>query len=64
MFTGALLLVPVSPLLIFGFGPIPAMGIAGGGVALLLFYFGGFAVLGWHVLSGRNVARFRLAPLR
>jgi MATE family, multidrug efflux pump len=64
MFTGALLLVPVSPLLIFGFGPIPAMGIAGGGVALLLFYFGGFAVLGWYVLSGRNVARFRLAPLR
>jgi Na+-driven multidrug efflux pump len=61
---GALLLVPVSPLLIFGFGPIPAMGIAGGGIALLLFYVGGFAVLGWYVLSGRNVARFKLAPLR
>src|ERR1700754_3096023 len=56
---GALLLVPVSPMLIFGFGPIPAMGIAGGGIALLLFYVGGFAVLGWYVLSGRNVARFR-----
>jgi putative MATE family efflux protein len=61
---GALLLVPVSPMLIFGFGPIPALGIAGGGVALVLFYIGGFAVLGWYVLSGRNIARFRLAPLR
>jgi len=61
---GAVALVPVSPLLIFGFGPIPAMGIAGGGVALVLFYLGGAAVLGWYVLSGRNIARFRLAPLR
>ena len=61
---GALLLVPISPLLIFGFGPIPAMGIAGGGIALLLFYSGGFTVLCWYVLSGRNVARFKLTPLR
>jgi len=61
---GAMALVPVSPLLIFGLGPVPAMGIAGGGVALVLFYVGGAAVLGWYVLSGRNIARFRLAPLR
>ena len=61
---GAILLVPVSPLLIFGFGPIPAMGIAGGGIALVLFYIGGFAVLAWYVLSGRNIARFRIGPLR
>src|SRR3954469_11029925 len=61
---GALALVPLSPLLIFGFGPVPPLGIAGGGIALVLFYVGGAAVLGWYVLSGRNVARFRLAPLR
>ena len=61
---GALALVPLSPLLIFGLGPIPALGIAGGGIALVLFYIGGAAVLGWYVLSGRNVARFRMAPLR
>jgi Na+-driven multidrug efflux pump len=30
---GALALVPLSPLLIFGLGPIPALGIAGGGIA-------------------------------
>src|SRR5205085_2217859 len=61
---GALALVPLSPLLIFGFGPIPPLGIAGGGLALLLFYLGGTAVLGWYVLSGRNIARLKLAPLR
>ena len=54
---GVVLLVPVSPMLIFGFGPLPALGIAGGGVALLLFYAGGTAVLAWYVLSGRNGAR-------
>jgi putative MATE family efflux protein len=61
---GTVLLVPLSPLLIFGFGPIPAFGIAGGGIALVLFYVGGTAVLGWYVLSGRNLVNFRLAPLR
>ena len=61
---GVLVLVPLSPLLIFGIGPFPALGIAGGGVALLLFYAGGTAVLLWYVLSARNIARLRLLPLR
>jgi putative MATE family efflux protein len=61
---GAVALVPLSPLLIFGFGPIPALGIAGGGVALVLYNLYGAAVLGWYVLSGRNIARLHLAPLR
>lgn len=56
---GVALLVPLSPVLIFGLGPLPAMGIAGGGAALVLFYAGGTAVLAWYVLSGRNLARFR-----
>jgi putative MATE family efflux protein len=61
---GVVVLVPLSPLLIFGIGPFPALGIAGGGVALLLFYAGGSAVLAWYILAGRNVARLRLSPLR
>ncbi|WP_395680850.1 MATE family efflux transporter [Inquilinus sp.] len=61
---GVVFLVPVSPLLIFGFGPIPALGVAGGGVALLAYYLVGTAVLGWYVLSGRNLARLRRSPLR
>lgn len=60
---GVVLLVPLSPVLIFGLGPLPGLGIAGGGMALVLFYAGGTAVLGWYILSGRNLARFRwVAP--
>lgn len=61
---GVVLLVPLSPLLIFGLGPIPALGIAGGATALVLFYAGGTAVLAWYILSGRNLVRFRPTPMR
>jgi putative MATE family efflux protein len=61
---GVLVLVPLSPLLIFGIGPFPALGIAGGGAALILFYAAGTAVLLWYVISGRNIARLRLSRLR
>ena len=61
---GVVLLVPLSPCLIFGVGPFPAMGIAGAGAALVAFYAGGTAVLSAYVWSGRNVARFRLVALR
>ncbi len=61
---GTALLVPLSPCLIFGWGPFPAMGVAGGGAALVIFYFLGTLLLGGYVVSGRNLARWRLAPLR
>jgi putative MATE family efflux protein len=58
---GAVLLVPLSPLLIFGFGPLPALGIAGGGAALALYNVGGTAALAWYALSDRNLVRPRFA---
>jgi putative MATE family efflux protein len=61
---GVVVLVPLSPVLIFGFGPIPALGIAGGGVAVVVFYAAGTTVLAWYILSGRNLARLRWSPLR
>ena len=61
---GVVFLIPLSPCLIFGIGPFPALGIAGGGVAVVLFNAAGAAVLGWYVLSGRNLARLRLSRLR
>src|SRR5437762_1119173 len=61
---GVVVLVPFSPCLIFGVGPFPQLGVAGAGLALLLFYAAGTAVLLWYILSGRNVARFRLTRLR
>jgi putative MATE family efflux protein len=60
---GVVLLVPLSPLLIFGFGPMPALGIAGGGVAVLLTTLLTIAVLAWYILSGRCVVRLRRARL-
>jgi putative MATE family efflux protein len=61
---GVVVLVPLSGGLIFGIGPFPALGVTGGGVALLVFYAGGTAVLAWYIWSGRNLVRFRLVKLR
>ena len=61
---GVLLLVPLSPLLIFGYGPVPALGMAGAGAAVLLTTALTAGVLGWYLLSPRSVVRPRLARLR
>jgi len=54
---GALLLIPLSPCLIFGWGPFPALGVAGGGWALVIYYGVGALILGAYCASGRNPAR-------
>lgn len=54
---GTLALVPLSPLLIFGIGPFPRLGIAGGAAALLIFYAVGTLVLAAYLWTGRSVAR-------
>lgn len=60
---GAVLLVPISPLLIFGWGSFPALGIAGAGWALVIYYATGTAILLWYVVSGHNLARLQKGPL-
>src|SRR5882757_7108178 len=59
---GAFILIPLSPLLIFGLGPFPHLGIAGGAAAVLLYYVIGCSVFAFYIWSGRGVLRPSLVP--
>ncbi len=61
---GVVLLIPLSPLLIFGYGPFPALGIAGGGIAVVLTTALTTAIMAWYIWSGHSVVRPVLARLR
>ncbi len=61
---GVALLIPVSPLLIFGYGPIPGFGIAGGGLAVVGTNLVVMTVLAVYLLGGRALVRPVLARLR
>ena len=52
---GALLLLPLSPALIFGIGPFPPLGIAGGAVAILAYYAGGSVCFALHLWARGGV---------
>ncbi len=60
---GVPLLVPLSALLIFGWGPVPALGIVGGAVALLLYYLLGSVALALYLGSPRSLLRPALRGL-
>lgn len=52
---GAIVLIPLSPALIFGWGPFPRLGVVGGGVAVAAYYAAGTAVFAASIWSGRGV---------
>ncbi len=57
---GAVVLVPLSPALIFGWGPVPRLGIAGAGVAVVIYYLGAAVALLLYLRSERSVLRLTL----
>jgi putative MATE family efflux protein len=61
---GALILIPLSPALIFGWGPLPHLGIAGGAAAVVAYYVVGSAVFIAYIWSDRGVLRPSFWPPR
>src|ERR1700730_12094431 len=43
--------IAISPVLIFGFGPLPALGPAGAGLGLVIPFAGGSAIMIWYLRS-------------
>src|SRR6516162_6681602 len=46
--------IAISPVLIFGFGPLPALGPAGAGWGLVIPFAGGSAIMIWYLRSSNS----------
>jgi putative MATE family efflux protein len=62
--SGAALLLPLSPAFIFGFGPIPRMGVAGAGAAVTIYYSVAALVMLHYMMSGRGGLLLKRVPLQ
>jgi putative MATE family efflux protein len=61
---GVLVLIPLSPCLIFGLGPLPRLGVAGGAAAVLIYYAIGSVVLALYLRSPRSIVRLGFQGVR
>src|SRR5262249_25940629 len=52
------------PLLMFGIGPLPRLGITGVGIATVASFGASSAVLAWYIASGRTAIRLSLHGVR
>ena len=61
---GAMVMIPASPLLIFGLGPIPGLGIQGAGIAFAVYYCAAMLVLLRYMASGHSGLTFKIVRLQ
>jgi putative MATE family efflux protein len=59
---GLFILLPLSPLLIFGWGPVPRFGVAGAGLAVVTYYLVGTVVLIAYLRSSRSSLKLSFDP--
>jgi putative MATE family efflux protein len=52
------------PLLMFGVGPLPPLGITGAGLATVISFVASSAVLAWYIVSGRTGLNISLRGVR
>jgi putative MATE family efflux protein len=56
--------IALVPTLVFGLGPIPALGIAGAGLATVISFTASSLVLAWYVVSGRTAVAISFRNVR
>jgi putative MATE family efflux protein len=61
---GALVLIPLSPALIMGWGFLPRLGVSGGAWAIVAYYVAGTVALLAYFRSGRSAIRLRVRGAR
>ncbi len=57
---GAVLLVPLSPALIFGWGPFPRLGVASAGTAVVIYYVFAAVALILYLRSPRSLLKLKI----
>src|SRR5262249_59032425 len=56
--------VLLVPVLMFGMGPLPPLGITGAGIATVASFTASSAVLAWYLASGRTAIKLSLRGVR